>query len=228
MDAYVSPTDHKDQAKWEGIHLTAGWFKGKKTEWFIEVTMAGQQWSWSPESLFSDPPHPELAYDDLDEHLKKVSKYTPQTQWQGQHGVTSYGGSHAGQSKSAVTTHSGPFIKGPVIHLPESAPDPRDNTIIVEMNEGEKRCRACNAPFRARTFKHARCYACSTFFIPVGKKWDEINDIRAENNLNDSLLVDPEIAPHEIHVWTRTTNGLGKLIDQFEKVLEIDGASAKK
>lgn len=80
MSAYASGTDHKDQADFDGIHITFGWQKSVNngaTQYHIEMQMAGKAYTLDPEDVFEDylidkAPDPEVV-----EWTDKVKKVNP-------------------------------------------------------------------------------------------------------------------------------------------------------
>ena len=57
MSAYASGTDHKDQADFDGIHITFGWQKSVNngaTQYHIEMQMSGNAYTLKPEQVFED------------------------------------------------------------------------------------------------------------------------------------------------------------------------------
>lgn len=79
MSAYASGTDHKDQADFDGIHITFGWQKSVNngaTQYYIEMQMAGKAYTLDPEDVFEDyiidkAPDPEVV--GWTDKVKKVS-----------------------------------------------------------------------------------------------------------------------------------------------------------
>lgn len=82
MSAYASGTDHKDQADFDGLHITFGWQKSVNngaTQYHIELQMAGKAYTLQPEDVFEDyfvdkDPDPEVV-----EWSGKVKKVSPPT-----------------------------------------------------------------------------------------------------------------------------------------------------
>ena len=79
MSAYASGTDHKDQADFDGIHITFGWQKSVNngaTQYHIELQSAGKAYKLDPEDVFEDyiidkAPDPEVV--GWTDKVKKVS-----------------------------------------------------------------------------------------------------------------------------------------------------------
>ena len=69
MSAYASGTDHKDQADFDGIHITFGWQKSVQngaTQYYAEMQMSGQAYKLDIEDVFEDyiiekAPDPEVV-----------------------------------------------------------------------------------------------------------------------------------------------------------------------
>ena len=69
MSAYASGTDHKDQADFDGIHITFGWQKSVQngaTQYYAEMQMAGKAYKLDIEDVFEDyvvekAPDPEVV-----------------------------------------------------------------------------------------------------------------------------------------------------------------------
>lgn len=80
MSAYASGTDHKDQADFDGLHITYGWQKSVNngaTQYHIELQMAGTAYTLQPEEVFENytiekEPDPEVV-----EWSTKVKKVLP-------------------------------------------------------------------------------------------------------------------------------------------------------
>jgi hypothetical protein len=69
MSAYASGTDHKDQADFDGIHITFGWQKSVQngaTQYYAEMQMSGHAYKLDIEDVFEDyiiekAPDPEVV-----------------------------------------------------------------------------------------------------------------------------------------------------------------------
>jgi hypothetical protein len=84
MAAYASGTDHKDQADFDGLHITFGWqesVNNGSTQYHIEMQMSGSTYTLKPKDVFeqytiSTEPDPEVL-----EWTGKVKKALPPTSW---------------------------------------------------------------------------------------------------------------------------------------------------
>lgn len=80
MSAYASGTDHKDQADFDGLHITFGWqhsVNNNATQYHIEMQMSGNVYTLEPNQVFEseDPakdPDPEVL-----QWIDKVKKAHP-------------------------------------------------------------------------------------------------------------------------------------------------------
>ena len=80
MSAYASGTDHKDQADFDGIHITFGWQKSVNngaTQYYIEMQMAGKAYKLDPEDVFEDLILNKAPDPDVVEWSGKVKKVSP-------------------------------------------------------------------------------------------------------------------------------------------------------
>lgn len=171
MDAYASGTDHKDQADWDGIHITYGWkshVKGGATEYYVETQYAGKKWAFPLEQLAEMAPKPVVPKEDIDHLLANVTK--------GTHTVT-HGGTYSGPKTSGGTTpipsfrsgHTGATSNAVLSHraatkLPQGAPDPAKHVIIgVVANDENAACPFCGSSLHTAEFERHRCFACFNF-----------------------------------------------------------------
>lgn len=237
MSAFFSGTDHKDQADWEGLHITYGWPKGGLTEYHIEMILAGKQWTYQPHQVFEIPPPPALEGVDFTDVMKRVSKEVPKSTSYGVGGY--YGGQQAWQSTVGTPpggttgtaqrpyTHSGPTAKQPAIHVPKDCPDPRKNLIVAVLTEGQLDCRFCGAPITDLAHNSYRCYACASFMVDEGMDLEDLIQARTDQKLPESniLKLDPEVP---IYFWSILPKDEGGMYDLFDLVAGEVAESAKK
>jgi proteasome lid subunit RPN8/RPN11 len=231
MSAYASGTDHKDQANFDGLHVTIGW-KGDNpaaTEYYIEYQIDGQRFVFTPDEVFEMAQLPE-ADAEIESWTDKVSKKTATTFTSTSHGggyAGGYGGATGSTSKRGYTSppaigRSSSMAGSPV---PKGAPD---NLAIyvgkLAQAKGKAECPFCNVPLSENEYARRRCsrYDCSGYFMAPGEDFDQFLDSREKAGAA-SADFDVDKPVKDVYVW----DPAGKGKDEFTKVLE-KASSTKK
>ena len=171
MDAYASGTDHKDQADWDGIHITYGWkshVKGGATEYYVETQYAGKKWAFPLEALAEMSPKPVVPKEDIEPLLANVTKgthtVTHTSSWT--NNPKSQGGYTTPSFQSGATTGTSNAVLAhrAATKLPAGAPDPVKHVIIgVVANDENATCPFCGSALHTAEFERHRCFACFNF-----------------------------------------------------------------
>lgn len=106
MAAYASGTDHKDQADFDGLHITFGWqdtVNNGATQYHIEMQMSGSTYTLRAKDVFepysiSTEPDPEVL-----EWTTKVKKALPPSTWGGTHTAPLHQATQLHQSSKKTT-----------------------------------------------------------------------------------------------------------------------------
>ena len=178
MSAYASGTDHKDQADFDGIHITFGWQKSVQngaTQYYAEMQMSGQAYKLDIEDVFEDyvvekAPDPEVVA-----WTGKVKKALPPSTVGGS--LTPANGTHQAGTQAGITDHRKKqalsFRCIPEFNL-------EDNAIIVaELNDEQNKlftCPSCQTTLDEYDIFDGSCCVCD---VPI-----------AEKNTNVATLID--------------------------------------
>ena len=178
MSAYASGTDHKDQADFDGIHITFGWQKSVQngaTQYYAEMQMAGQAYKLDIEDVFEDyvvekAPDPEVVA-----WTGKVKKALPPSTVGGS--LTPANGTHQAGTQAGITDHRKKqalsFRCIPEFNL-------EDNAIIVaELDDEQNKlftCPSCQTTLDEYDIFDGSCCVCD---VPI-----------AEKNTNVATLID--------------------------------------
>ena len=178
MSAYASGTDHKDQADFDGIHITFGWQKSVQngaTQYYAEMQMAGQAYKLDIEDVFEDyvvekAPDPEVVA-----WTGKVKKALPPSTVGGS--LTPANGTHQAATQAGITDHRKKqalsFRCIPEFNL-------EDNAIIVaELDDEQNKlftCPSCQTTLDEYDIFDGSCCVCD---VPI-----------AEKNTNVATLID--------------------------------------
>jgi hypothetical protein len=209
MSAYASGTDHKDQADFDGIHITFGWQKSVQngaTQYYAEMQMSGQAYKLDIEDVFEDyvvekAPDPEVVA-----WTGKVKKALPPSTVGGS--LTPVNGTHQAGTQAGITDHRKKqalsFRCIPEFNL-------EDNAIIVAELDDEKNklftCPSCQTSLDEYDIFDGSCCVCD---VPI-----------AEKNTNVATLIDnlayyctrngiDKKAP--AYLWCRDANNLDFII----------------
>lgn len=217
MSAFASGTDHKDQASFDGLHITYGWMKSKDggaTEFHIELQMGGKIFSMTPDQIFGDIPA-DAPDDEVQEWTKKVTKKT----------FTTHHGS--GQGKALGSQHS-TFGQGTSnygspadrwkVSMPSGCPDLSRNIIIgVLESPKQESCQFCGVDFLPADIIKRRCMACHNFLAMPGETLEDILNIRMLAKVYAYELDVAKRPPKGIHFWFRN---IGDTANTFTEVYD--------
>ena len=213
MSAYFSSTDHKDQADWDGIHITQAWRGQGPTEYHIAMNLGGKEWTLTEEQVFAKPPLPVVDTADVDDWLEHVEKKSYATGPQsGSHHTTMYGGTssapHKSLSLSLPTQSFLPAEKVRAIKLPADAPNPEKTVIIPEYPEsileaatGSVKCRLCTTPLLPQSLHARRCIGCSGFILLEGETVEELSQYRTRFDFAKNIHIDTAECPYPISIY---------------------------
>jgi hypothetical protein len=178
MSAYASGTDHKDQADFDGIHITFGWQKSVQngaTQYYAEMQMSGQAYKLDIEDVFEDyvvekAPDPEVVA-----WTGKVKKALPPSTVGGS--LTPVNGTHQAGTQAGTADHRKKqalsFRCIPEFNL-------EDNAIIVaELDDEQNKlftCPSCQTSLDEYDIFDGSCCVCD---VPI-----------AEKNTNVATLID--------------------------------------
>lgn len=225
MAAFCSGTDKRDQAQFDGIHVTFGWKKGsQETEYYIELQMGGGQFVMDPKDVFTELPPP-VENEQAKEWAKKVQKGNVGT------------GKGKATSGTGYGTGSGSWWTDPdkFKNLPKGCPTPEKVTLISAplLTEKEmKNCPVCDSELKVREKETAKCLRCQSFLQWV--EMDGVEDIiehrKKANMPSHELNIAGDTKPWKsIWVWEEITGDDGKIDHQvyelFKGRSETQGAS---
>lgn len=208
MSAFASDVDHKDQAGWDGIHITYGWRSSVNrgaTEHYSEVQYAGKKWALGLNELVEMAPKPTFAEAELDPWLKNVTKNTAIG--------TTHHTSHSSPKSGTPTPSYSPGASGGngfaqnILHrapikLPATAPDPKKNVIVGLVKSGDNpSCPFCHSPLDSREIQHGRCFACFNFVVTGQDVIPEINKLREEFGARPIPDLDVAKSEYPILLW---------------------------
>lgn len=202
MAAFASGTDHKDQADFPGIHITYGWQKSvnnNATQYYIELQTPGGAFTMSPDQVFESTPKSEPA-PEIQEWLKKVSKKSSAVA-----PSSGYAYSNYGYDNFSSTRSYSPF-KGKDIKVPSHFPDPKINTIVGEVKEGEDNCPFCNTRLIKTDIEKRRCLSCHSYlvFANEGDTLSDILRIRSSQGIFSNEIDIEKKPTKNIYLWTRS------------------------
>lgn len=208
MKAFASHTDVGDQANFDGIHITYGWDKGsKKTEYHIELQMAGTRFTYKPEQAFEQEPDTPVP-DEVLEWAECVEKEVPQFKK-----IWIKGGQYGVQTS---------------IEIPNTLPNPADAGVIVDMLAGENKCPCCDTWLHKDDKDRRRCHTCQIFLALPG---EDISDIIIERGKNkppyETSELNPKQATADAWHWKRELKD-NKEFYSTEKLFEATAENKKK
>lgn len=232
MSAYASGTDHKDQAHFDGLHVTIGW-KGDNpasTEYYVEYQIDGQRFVFTPDEVFEMAQLPEPDEEIESWISEKVSKKAPTTIGQGSGtGYSSLGahGSSASNSKRGYTSpptigRSSTMAGSPV---PENAPDNLSIYVgVLRESKGKASCPFCEVPLSENEYARRRCsrYDCTGYFMAPGETFEQFLESRKTAGAA-SADFDAESPLKDVYVW----DPAAKKNERFAKVLTKAGSVKK-
>lgn len=215
MDAYASGTDHKDQADWDGIHITYGWksaVKGGATEYYVETQYAGLKWALSLADLAELTPKPVVPKEEIEDWLGNVTKGTTAVTTYSHPGVnggpksltsgTSGSRYTGGATGAGATSKTGVVLHRAAVKLPSDAPDPAKHTIIavVDRSTGSS-CPFCQTILNDEEFARHRCMACFNFITDTVADDIDYNANRAQIGSKSLQELDRNEAKLPIVLW---------------------------
>lgn len=205
MTAYASGTDHKDQASFDGLHLTSGWLTANDdTEYYAEMQVGNMRWTFKPHILLDGAPKAS-ASEDTQKLLERVSKKT-------------YGSTNSSQSNWPKSGRTGSLAPAgttpnrsnklePIIGLPKSAEDPSKMTYIGRLkSEDETECPFCHVPIISIDVAWRMCSACHSFIAKPGESLSDILDIRKKEGVMTWDIDIEDTPPKPIAMWERDEN----------------------
>lgn len=168
MAAYASGTDHKDQADFDGIHITFGWQKSVNngaTQYHIEMQMSGKAYTLDPEDVFEDfiinkAPDPEVVG-----WTDKVKKVLPPNTVGGLYTPTNGPLHQDTQLGTTAATRREKYQ----LHVPKFDVEP-DSLIIAEVDANKYQntyCPSCKSLIDEYDIFDGCCSFC---FIPIAEK----------------------------------------------------------
>lgn len=208
MPAYASGTDHKDQADFDGLHITYGWQKSVQngaTQYHIELQMGGKAFLLKPETVFCSMPVIEHDDEELEAWTSKVTKKTTTTHIVSSGTHSSSTGISSSGYRGGVTHVSKPIELSRVKNLPSSAPKVEDNKIIGMLNVGETLCPFCDAKLIPPDLKNRRCLACHQYIALHEESVADIVNVRTQAKVyTHDIDVENGAVTQPIYYWRRS------------------------
>lgn len=230
MAAYASGTDHKDQADFDGIHITFGWQKSVNngaTQYHIEMQMAGKAYTLQPEDVFEDfsiskDPDPEVVA-----WSGKVKKVLPPSM-----GGTYTGGTyHNPVTTGAHTPHGQATKSNPTVEEKKWGLEsvrkqfeqidrfdvPENAIIVAELEAPDAKqmveCPSCATLLDDFNFYNSFCDFC---YIPIVEKFTAIDKIIEKVELYCSdMKMDTDVP---VYLWTIDNNNQQSLMKIVESL----------
>ena len=180
MSAYASGTDHKDQADFDGIHITFGWQKSVNngaTQYYIEMQMAGKAFKLDPEDVFEDIVIDKAPDPDVVEWSGKVKKVLPPSTVGGTHmAQPALAGQVQPASTQTGTTNQSPDYYKKFQNIPDF--DVEQDAIIIAEVKLEKDfntyCPSCETPIDDYHLFYNYCEFC---MVPLTEQNTPVNKI---------------------------------------------------
>ncbi len=212
MAAYASGTDHKDQADFDGIHITFGWYGRGPTEYYAEFQMQGQSWRVYPNDLFE----PWVEIDENNEEINKwVEKVVHKQDAASKAQATNLslyqktmktGGSTTGVDTIDVGSydlgasglsgykdvHQVAWERRGANWTFDSALEEIDFNkyiIIADLVENEYSCPVCFKSLNNMETDNRRCSRCKSFITYFDESFQELIAYRNQRNLDTAELV---------------------------------------
>ena len=213
MSAYASGTDHKDQAHFDGIHLTMGWMssKGNATELYAEQQMGGHAFVLDPTDVIESQPPKAPVPEEITDWMTKVTKATYTTNYN-----NAFTGSANPTTGSAGTSSFSSPGTGRILKskLPTDIPDVEKNYVIGELKSAmDTRCPFCDTSLMVQEINKRRCSMCHSFICEPHETFEEIVGVRDEMKIytHEFDLTSAQAKP--IYIWRRTGG-----VDSFEPI----------
>lgn len=214
MSAFASGTDHKDQADFDGVHITYGWkknIKGGATEFHVEFTMGGTNSIVDAETVFEDHPKAPVDETELDGWLEKVSKKTYNNHIVGKGGPGSTPG-----FRGTGSSNNGPYNYGTtptveaykVKNYPTTAPKINDNIMIAVIDEKTRACPFCVVSLLPVDTNKRRCMSCHQYVAFEGETAADLVAIRTASGIY-TQDIDPVngLIQKPVYMWHRRADG---------------------
>lgn len=239
MSAYASGTDHKDQAGFDGLHITQGWQKtvnNGATQYHVELQMGGAGIVIPPSMVFNTAPEPEVDIDTIDNWMENVSKKAGGT---GSHIVgkgphTSNNFSSKGWSSSSKTgvTSSGYKTDEELARIrnypkADGVPDIEKCTIIAPVTKETKECPFCKTKLFDMDIEKRRCMVCHQYLALDGEGPNEIAAKRKGDGIYTRDIDPDEPIKKDIYLWHWYNIDVSP-VEQFQLVTKADPAFAPK
>jgi hypothetical protein len=204
MAAFASGTDHKDQATFDGIHITYGWLakNNNQTEYHVELQVQGSTFIVNPDHIFEKKTHETSP--DIEEWAARVTKKT----YGG--GTVTHGTGYPTQGTKTVgsgwdTSRSGSLPYSSRAKLPSDAPADKDAAVWIGIlkHDDEAQCPFCSSIVTTRDIEARRCLACHQYIGLPGETNEDIFKVRSERTLY-SKDINPESSNKKVYGWVRT------------------------
>lgn len=218
MSAFASHTDEKDQATFDGLHITIGW-KGNLTEFHAEIQAGGQNFEASPNLVIEIPEAEKKDYPEFDEWTTRVKKENPV----GPKGMGS------GATKTNWTSSSGPSFSNGLqsgiegIKVPGGCPSLTEYTVVTNfLNPSDKLCPVCKQEMPETAIDLRRCRNCQTFVLFKDETIADVIRIREHQN-RPVYELDKTEAKRTIAFWRRETEYKTEV-----EFIKVSGADSPK
>lgn len=229
MSAYASGTDHKDQADFDGIHITFGWQKtvnNNATQYYIEMQMAGTAYKLDPSIVFEDYYVEKTPDPDVVEWSTKVKKAFPPSMGGAlplpQAGTKPQDSTDPGTSSSVLISPSwfNNYQTVPEFNIPDT-----QYILVAEVeNEPDKNifCPSCDQYLDAGSVVAGYCDFC---ILPIAFKNQSL-DLILENLIYMSKRFKRE-TNLPVYIWCKDPDNTDFVINIFQNLsAEIDSSSA--
>lgn len=200
MSAYASGTDHKDQADFDGLHITYGWQQSVNngaTQYYAELQMGGKAYKIDTNYIFSTPTT-EIDEEVVEGWIDTVSKKTIQTN----HVIKgNYRSSYTGTTGTSNARSTESYR---VKLLPKDAPSHDKNIIVGVVASDEKNCPFCGTKLITADFEKRRCMACHQYLALVGESVSDVVSVRHKQSVY-THDIDPEkgVISKPVYLWDR-------------------------
>jgi len=218
MAAFASGTDHKDQAEFDGLHITYGWQKSVEngaTQYHIELQMGGKIFMLETHQVFSDRPKVEHDSEIIEEWMSKVTKKSHMG-----HSTTS-----TSYPTGTVTTRTAgnnrptEYFRVKNLPLGTEYPTLENSKIVGVITEGEGYCPFCSSKLIKHDFEKRRCMTCHQYLAYLGETVPDIIRVRDQFKVytHDINYEELNIAK-PVFLWHREAEK-----HYFEKVFDPSG-----
>lgn len=185
MSAFASHTDEKDQANFDGVHVTFGWQLGN-TEFHVEIQAGGVAFNATPEYVF-EMPEAKKEYPEFDDWMSRVKK-RPNFTGPGAH------------TRTTTTTTAGDFNPR-TVELVKDAPDRVKYQIVATLDPREAKCPVCLNEYTDTEKESRRCLTCMSYFVYRGESLDDLIRVRKASCKPAYELEVEGNAPKDIAIW---------------------------